>query len=95
MGKVEHLKGLLDVVDLRGSDVRLDIGAILEGSRQPIPYPAICWDWSCVQAYAWKQPQHINVLELLAFNFVKIVTLEEGCMGPDFFMPWTAECALA
>jgi hypothetical protein len=62
-----HLTGLLDLVDFRGSDVRLDTGAILEGSRQPIPYPAICWDWSVVQSYAWKQTQHINVLELLAF----------------------------
>ncbi len=71
-GEVLHLKGLLDLVDFRGSDVRLDTGAVLEGSRQPIPYPAICWDWSVVQAYSWKQSQHINVLELLAFyNYFK------------------------
>ncbi len=66
-GEVEHLRDLLDIVDFRGSDVRLDIGVVLEGSRQPIPYPAICWDWTCLQAYSWKQSGHINVLELIAF----------------------------
>jgi hypothetical protein len=65
--EAEHLIGLLSIVDFRGSDVRLDTGVVLEGSRQPTPYPAICWDWTVVQSYAWQQHQHINVLELLAF----------------------------
>ena len=63
---------------LKGSDVRLETGELLDGARQPIPYPAIVWDWRCVQSYAWRQTQHINVLELLAFfNYLKRL-----CMNP-------------
>jgi hypothetical protein len=70
--EAEHLKDLLSIVDFRGSDVRLDTGVVLEGSRQPTPYPAMCWDWTVVQSYAWQQHQHINVLELLAFfNYIR------------------------
>ena len=68
--EAEHLRSLLDVVDFKGSDVRLETGSILEGVRQPIPYPAPVWQWQVVQSYPWKQTQHINVLELVAcFNY--------------------------
>ena len=68
----EHLNLLYKVLDTRGSDVRLDSGLILEGARQVAPYPAFAWDWTTVQSYAWVTPQHINVLELLAFfNYLK------------------------
>ena len=43
-----------------------------EGHRQVIPYPAMVWAWRSVQAYAWQQPHHINVLELVAFfNYLR------------------------
>jgi hypothetical protein len=68
----KHLINLLNDVDFKGSDVRLESGTLLEGARQPVPYPAIAWQWTCVQAYSWKQKQHINVLELIAFfNFLR------------------------
>jgi hypothetical protein len=74
--EIAHLQGLLNIIDFRGSDVRLDSGVILEGSRQPTPYPAICWDWAVVQSYGWQQHQHINVLELLAFfNYLRSVAI--------------------
>ena len=63
----EHLNLLYKVLDTSGSDVRLDSGLILEGTRQLAPYPAFAWEWTTVQSYAWVTPQHINVLELLAF----------------------------
>ncbi|CAE7227476.1 unnamed protein product [Symbiodinium sp. CCMP2592] len=34
---------------------------------RPAPYPAFRWHWKDVLSYKWKQPQHINVLELTAF----------------------------
>ncbi len=30
-------------------------------------YADIALQWSCVQAYAWRQSQHIDVLELMVF----------------------------
>ena len=70
-----HFRKLLDIVDFRGSDVRLDTGSVLEGARQSVPYPAFCWAFSCVQSYRWQQSQHINVLEMLAFfNFLRRIT---------------------
>ena len=71
-GESEHLHFILRTSDFKGSDVRLETGELLDGARQPIPYPAVVWDWRCVQSYSWRQNQHINVLELLAFfNYLK------------------------
>ena len=36
----DHLKEMLKFIDFKGSDVRLETGSLLEGSRQPVPYPA-------------------------------------------------------
>ena len=75
--EAEHMNWILEYVDFKGSDVRLKDGAVLEGSRQAIPYPAFVWDWKCVQSYSWAQTQHINVLELLAFlNYLKLHVLK-------------------
>ena len=69
--EVEHLNLLYRVIDSRGSDVRLNSGAVLDGVRQLAPYPAFAWQWTSVQSYRWVSPQHINVLELLAcFNYL-------------------------
>ena len=77
--EVEHLSQLHNFLDLRGSDVRLDTGSVLEGARQCVPYPAFAWQWQCTQSYAWTQTQHINVLELLAFlNFLRQFTAKDG-----------------
>ena len=69
-GEMEHLRLLYRVTDSRGSDVRLSSGAILDGVRQLAPYPAFAWGWTSVQSYPWVTPQHINVLELLAFSTI-------------------------
>ena len=77
--EAEHLSLLHAFLDLRGSDVRLDSGSILEGARQAIPYPAFAWQWRCVQSYAWSQSQHLNVLNLLAFfYFLRHFTSQGG-----------------
>ena len=71
--EVERLKTMLNFIDFKGSDVRLDTGSLLKGSCQPVPYPAPVWDWQVVQSYPWAQTQHINVLELIAFlNYVRL-----------------------
>ena len=45
---------------------------ITNGSRQVVPYPAMAWAWRSVQSYAWRTPQHINILELIAFfNYLR------------------------
>ena len=43
----EHLHSLLGLADFRGSDVRLLAEALVDGSRQHIPYPASIWRWDC------------------------------------------------
>ena len=63
----EHMMWILKFVDFRGSEVRLTGGAVVDSSRQAVLYPAVVWNWTCVQSYSWAQTQHINVLELVAF----------------------------
>ena len=65
--EAEHLAHVLEFCDFRGSEVSLRDGTVSEGSRQVIPYPAMVWAWRSVQAYAWQQPHHIYVLELIVF----------------------------
>ena len=68
----ERLSHVLEFCDFRGSEVSLREGTVSEGHRQVIPYPAMVWAWRSVQAYAWQQPQHINVLELIVFfNYLR------------------------
>ena len=68
----EHLLHVLEFCDFRGSEVSVRDSTVNEGHRQVIPYPAMVWAWRSVQAYAWQQPHHINVLELIAFfNYLR------------------------
>lgn len=84
--EAEHLHALYRSVDLRGSDVRLDTGAVLMAARQSMPYPAFAWDWTPVQSYSWAVPQHINVLELVAFfNYLRGVICRNDFKGVRFF----------
>ncbi len=87
LGKeLAYLQGLIDLVDFKGSEVWLESGAILEGARQPVPYPAVAWKWTCAQSHSWGQAQHIGVLELLAFcNYSKCVTSRGGLHGSRLF----------
>lgn len=57
-----HPASLYNLLDMRGSDVRLATENVVEGGRRVVPYPAIAWEWGCVQIYAWRAPQHINIL---------------------------------
>ena len=66
--EAKHLLHVLEFCDFRGSEVSLRDGTVSEGNRQVIPYPAMVWAWRSVQAYAWQQPQHINILELVALS---------------------------
>ena len=77
--EADHMTWILEYVDFKGSEVMLKTGAILDGPRQAVPYPAFVWDWKCIQSYTWAQTQHINVLELLAFfNYVKLHVLSSS-----------------
>ena len=58
-----HLQQLYIMLHLRGSDVRLDTGTVVDSCRQVLPYPAIAWEWRCVQSYAWATP---NILMYLS-----------------------------
>ncbi|CAE7300353.1 unnamed protein product [Symbiodinium sp. CCMP2592] len=63
----EHFKWLLRHAYHTGCDVRLtDRGDDIMGHR-PGPYPAFRWLWRDVLSYRWREPQHINVLEMTAF----------------------------
>ena len=88
-GEVAHLRSLYAVLDVRGSDVRLDTGDIIEGGWPLVPYPAIAWDWRCQQAYRWQTPQHINVLELMAFfNYLRGWSVEPEARFLPFCCPY-------
>ena len=65
--EVDHLAYVLQFCDFRGSEVSLREGTVKEGNRQVIPYPAVVWAWRNVQAYTWRKPHHINVLESIDF----------------------------
>ena len=66
-----HLKGLMGWIDTRGCHVCLDSNETV-GGTQTAPYPAFIWHWQTIMSYPWKVPQHINVLEFLAyFNYVR------------------------
>ena len=85
-GEMQHLRSLYAQLDHRGSDVRLDIGTILDAARQALPYPAPAWSWSVLQSYPWATTQHINVLELFAFfNFVRAATRDLSYYNIRFF----------
>ena len=63
----QHLKEMLRHVCLRGTDVKL-LSSAEDGSQSMMsPYPAFKWDWKIKLAFAWKQGQHINILEVSAF----------------------------
>ena len=61
----DHLCHVFHFCDHRGSDVRLSDGTFTSSVHSLSPYPAFIWSWKPVQAYAFKQSHHINVLELL------------------------------
>ena len=48
----EHLRELYQLVDHRGSDVRLDSGGVLDSAAQNVPYPAPIWEWTTVPGYS-------------------------------------------
>ncbi|CAE8717690.1 unnamed protein product, partial [Polarella glacialis] len=61
------LLGYCRIADARGTDVRLDTGmpfAPHQVARSSVD-PA-SWRWKVVMSYAWKETQHINVLETVA-----------------------------
>ena len=63
----DHLVWLLKHAYHTGCDVRVtDRGDDVVGHR-PGPYPAFRWHWKDVLSYQWREPQHINILELTAF----------------------------
>ena len=77
----QHLAEVLRQVDHRGSDVRLDSG-LVPHIRQDVPYPVFCWKWRSVAAYAWKQVQHINLLEFIAvLNYIRGLVLNTRMHG--------------
>ena len=70
--ETSHLLHVLQFCDFRGSEVSIRDCTISEGNRQVNPYPAMVWNWRSVQSYRWQQPNHINVLELVAFfNYLR------------------------
>ena len=61
-----HLRSLLRAASYRGTDVRL-VGELGDDSAMhvhEVPYLAMRWQWKTILAFPWKQPAHINELEL-------------------------------
>jgi hypothetical protein len=54
-------------VQYRGSDIRMDVGVMLNPEAVPrMPISARKWRWRAVKGWAWKDTEHINVLEARA-----------------------------
>ena len=82
-----HLLHVMEFCDFRGSEVSLRDGTVSEGNRQVIPYPAMVWAWRSVQAYTWQQPQHMNILELVAFfDYARACVRDPGSHSNRVFM---------
>ena len=91
-----HLRWLLRRTDHRGSDVRLLSQTLVDGSRQEAPYPALAWNWETVAAYPWRQAQHINVLEFVAFlSFVRQRATSVDFHSKRFFHVFDSRVAAA
>ena len=60
----QHLHELALAASIRGTDIHLWLAGL---ENQEMPYPAKRWFWKEVMSYAWKRPDHINVLEVNAF----------------------------
>ena len=60
----QRLHELALAASIRGTDIRLWLAGL---ENQEMPYPAKRWFWKEVMSYAWKRPDHINVLEVNAF----------------------------
>ena len=52
---------------------------------EEIPYPAMRWRWRTVAAYPWKQPAHINELEL---NAMVVMSQHRGRTVGKFHTGW-------
>ena len=82
----QHLSDMLRRADYKGSDVRLVSGELVDGCRQELPCPAGAWDWFTVQAYPWRQSQHINVLEFIAYiTYIRSLAASTCCHGVRYF----------
>ena len=84
-GEAEHIHFMFRTTEFNDSDVRLETGELVDGARQHIPHPVVVWHWRRVQSYAWRQTQHINVLELLACFFQIKASLYESAGSCDAY----------
>ena len=70
-----HLRQLLTMASYRGTDIRAYVTVDDDESpRHEIPYPALCWRWKTLMAFAWDREAHINELELAT-----VVALVKHC----------------
>ena len=53
-----HLRKLLTMASYRGTDIRAYV------TVEDEDYPALCWRWKTLMAFAWDREAHINELEL-------------------------------
>lgn len=84
-----HLRSLLRAATYRGTDVRflVDLGTDESPDVHEIPYLAMRWHWQTVLAFPWKQPGHINELELNKVAvFLKRRSRSSGKLHTRFFL---------
>ncbi|CAK0870625.1 unnamed protein product [Prorocentrum cordatum] len=94
--EVEHLRDLCRRIDHRGSDVQLWAGELHRACRQVAPCPAFRWAWKTVAAYSWRSPQHISILEVVAFlNHVTEAAQSRRFLGKRFFHVVDSQVAAA
>eukprot|EP00959_Pyramimonas_sp_CCMP1952_P133654 2794804-Pyramimonas_sp.AAC.1 len=62
-----HLAAPLAAADSRASDAILRSHALRDDSTLEPPHRAFAWEREATQFYKWAPPQHINILECVAF----------------------------
>ena len=80
-----HLRSLLQRASMRGTDVRFHLMVGTEETTQEVPYPAMLWRWKTIISFPWKQPAHINELEL---NAVVVTAKHRARNASKFHSRW-------
>ena len=80
-----HLHSLLQRASMRGTDIRFHLMVGNEEQQHEIPYPAKLWRWKTIISFPWKQPAHINELEL---NAVIVTAKHRARNASKFHTRW-------
>ena len=95
-GQVQLVQRMAELSSYRGTDVHVDTLSFYRPDRLPRnSVDARQWHWKVAKGWRWRQPDHINVLEMEAlYQTVKWRAREIGSFGSDSFIWWIHKWSL-